>query len=103
MTDFMNPNSEKNRNERRVSVLAMEYLARQINNEDVLDRWLMGGVADGDIPANSMNVNDVDDYYIEPENYAELVGCFLRCMKAAYADGSLYCGAVVGQEKSKED
>lgn len=103
MTDFLNPDSEKNKNARRKAVLAMEYLASQINDEDVLDGWLMGGVADGDIPYGSTDIDDVDDYYIEKKNFSELVGCFLRCMKRAWNSGSLYCGAVAGEEKGDRE
>ena len=35
--------------ERIKMIKAMEYIARQINDEDVLGRWLVCGVADGDI------------------------------------------------------
>ena len=35
--------------ERTRMVKAMEYICRQINDEDVFNGWLMGGVADGDI------------------------------------------------------
>lgn len=99
MEKLYDKNSESNQNERKKSVLAMEYLARQINDEDVFENWLSVGVADGDIPYGSTDVNDVDDYYIEPDNYKELVGVFLRCMKNAWNSGSLYCGSVVGEDK----
>ena len=39
----------KIRNERAELVLAMEKIARCINNEDIFMGWLMAGVADGDI------------------------------------------------------
>lgn len=99
MSDMYDSNTDTNKNDRRKAILAMEYLARQINDEDVFESWLMAGVADGDIPYGSMDVNSVDDYYIEPDNFKEIVGCFLRRMIEAYESGSLYCGGVVGEEK----
>lgn len=81
--------------ERRKMVLAMEYIARQINNEDVFEGWLMNGVADGDIPYGSTDIEDVDEYYIEDKNFKELMGCFLRRMSAANKSGGLYCDNIV--------
>ena len=57
----------------------------------------MSGVADGDIPLYSTDTNDVDDYYIEDENFAELMGCFLRRMVAASKSGGLYEDNVVSK------
>lgn len=81
--------------ERRKMVLAMEYIARQINNEDVFEGWLMNGVADGDIPYGSIDVEDVDEYYIEDNHFKELMGCFLRRMSAANKSEGLYCDNIV--------
>ena len=39
---------KKNMEERAKMVEAMEYIARQVNNEDIFMRWLRSGVADGD-------------------------------------------------------
>lgn len=88
---------------RRKMVLAMEYIARQINDEDVLEGWLMGGVADGDIPYASIDVDDVDDYYIEDGNFKDLMSCFLRRMVGAWKSGGLYCDGVVSQDKAEYD
>ena len=38
-----------NRLERAKMVKAMEFIARQINDENVFEGWLMEGVADEDI------------------------------------------------------
>lgn len=81
--------------DRKKAVLAMEFLARQINDEAVFEGWLMTGVADGDIEYGSVDLDQVDDYYTEPENFAELMDCFLRRMSAARKSGGLYCGGVV--------
>jgi len=86
---------DKNQIDRAKAILAMEFLARQINNEDVLMSWLIGGVADEDIPYGSLDIDDVDEWYIEPDNFADLVLCFMRQMKQAYEHGGLYCGKVL--------
>lgn len=86
---------------RRKMVLAMEFIARQINDEDVFEGWLMGGVADGDIEYGSFNINEVDDYYLEDDNFRDLMDCFLRRMKRAYESGGLYCDNIVTKEGEK--
>ena len=87
--------------ERKKMVLAMEYIARQINNEEVFEGWLMSGVADGDIEYGDMDIaNIVDgDYYIEDDNFKDLMSCFLIMMKEAWRSGGLYCGGVVSKDK----
>lgn len=83
---------------RKKVVLAMEMLAREINNEDFIDSWLMCGVADGDIPGFSIDIADVDDYYVEDDEvFAELMGTFLRVMSYAKKDGGLYVDNVASK------
>lgn len=79
-------------------VLAMEFIARQINDEDVFDGWLMNGVEDGDIDYGSFNVDEVDEWYIEDENFRDLMDCFLRKMAAAKDSGGLYCDQIATKE-----
>lgn len=87
--------------ERAKMVLAMEYIARQVNDEDVFESWLMCGVADGDIKYGSIDTADVEDYYLEDRNFKDLMTVFLRMMKNAWNSGGLYTDGIVS--KSKED
>lgn len=84
---------------RKKTVVAMEFLARCINDENVIDGWLMNGVADGDIPFSSLNPDDVDECYIEDDNFQELLSCFLRRMSAAYESGGLWVDHIVSDTK----
>lgn len=84
-----------NKIERAKMILAMEFIARQINDEDVLDRWLMCGVADGEINYGSIDVADVDEYYLKDDTFEDIMSCFLRCMNGAYNSGGLYCDDIV--------
>lgn len=89
--------------EKLLMVKAMEFICRHINNEEVLEGWLMNGVADGDIEYGDFSIDNFDEdeavYYIEDDqNFAELMGCFLRRMSAAKKDGGLYCGNIVSSE-----
>lgn len=86
--------------ERCKMVVAMEYIARQINDEDVFEGWLMNGVADGDIKYGNLDTTVVDDYYIEDDNFKDLMSCFLRRMVGAWNSGGLYCGDIVSYDKT---
>lgn len=80
------------KNVRKQMVLAMERLIRSIDNEELIQGWLMCGVPDGDI--QRYEEDEVDEYFTEDKNYAELMGLFLRIMKRAEKDGGLYSDGV---------
>ena len=91
-----------NKIERIKMIKAMEFIMRNVNNEDILEPWLMCGVADGDIKYGDLSVNKDDeedlDYYIEDDEFAEQMGRFLRLMSFARKDGGLYCDDIVSKE-----
>lgn len=87
--------------ERKAVVLAMEILARNINDEEVFESWLSCGVADGDVNYEHavIAVGDVaeemiDEWYIEDDNFRDLMDTFLRCMRRATKSGGLYCDKI---------
>ena len=80
---------------RRNVVLSMERLVRAVNNEELIDSWLMCGVPDGDI--QNYTPDEVDDYFLEDNNFAELMGLFLRIMSEAKNEGGLYADGVVSK------
>lgn len=88
--------------ERIAFVKAMEFVVRQINDEDVFMPWLSVGVADGDIPYESIvdQVTEEEienlDYWVEDDNFRDLIECFLRRMKEAIRSGGLYCDRICG-------
>jgi hypothetical protein len=84
-----------NLHERANVVRAMDTLARAINNENILPRWLLVGVADGDVDGNE---TDEDlDFYCEDDTFAEIMGLFLQIMSAANKDGGLYVDGIVSE------
>lgn len=85
--------------ERTKMVKAMEFIARQINDEVVFEGWLMNGVADGDIEYGDLTVGEDEDlsYYLDDDNFAYLMTCFLRRMAAARKSGGLYCDKVLSK------
>lgn len=76
-------------------VRAMEFIARQVNDEEVFESWLMNGVADSDIDGKE---TDEDlSYYCEDGNFADLMEQFLDLMKNAKKSGGLYCDRVISR------
>lgn len=94
-----------NKIERMKMVKAMEFIARQVNDEDVFDIWLYNGVADGDIRYGSLDIEPHDeeilDCYIENKSFVELMDTFLRLMKCADRSGGLYCDHAVTYREEK--
>lgn len=93
-----------NKIERIKMVKAMEYITRNLNDEEIFMDWLTLGVADGDIDYGDLSVNadDADpygvDYYTEDKTFADIMDLFLKLMKAACRSGGLYCDGVVSKE-----
>ena len=76
-------------------VRAMETIARCVNDEDVFYKWLLCGVADGDID-NDTTDEDLE-YYCEDKTFADLMERFLDLMTAAKRSGGLYEDRVVSK------
>lgn len=91
--------------ERIKMVKAMEFLARQVNDEEVFEEWLMMGVADGDIEYGDLTITkDLEDeealwYADDDKNFAELMETFLSVMSGAKKSGGLYCDGVVSTKE----
>jgi len=83
------------KNVRKQMVLAMERIVRSVDNEELIGGWLMCGVPDGDI--KRYEEDEVDEYFTEDKNYAELMGLFLRIMTRAEKDGGLYSDGVTSE------
>ena len=88
--------------ERTKMVKAMEYIARQINDENVFNGWLANGVADGDIDYGDLNPEDdsVEDYIEDDTCFADLMDTFLWCMARAHKTGGLYCDEDVSKAET---
>ena len=99
-----------NKYERAKMVLAMEYIARQVSDEEIFEGWLINGVADGDIPygyfgeldqftaRDLVEDNELYIYFEEDDSFAELMDLFLRLMCAAKKSGGLYCDGIISKE-----
>jgi len=93
--------SKKELIERQKMIVAMEYVARHINDEEVFDSWLMCGVPDGDIEPGNLDPTQVyEKDYMITDGFKDIMSCFLRCMCMAYEEGGLYCGGVTSDSKN---
>lgn len=75
---------------RAKAIVAMEYLIRCVNNEELIDSWLMCGVADGDIEFGNFDISQVDRYYTKDENFNEICEIFMKTMARARKDSGLF-------------
>lgn len=92
---------EVNKIERAKAVKAMEFMARNLNDEAIVNIWLTEGVADGEIDYGDLDVGEDDvenlEYYIEDEAFADLMDTFVYCMAKARKSGGLYCDGIVSK------
>lgn len=82
--------------ERAQMVRAMETIMRNLNDEDILDSWLVIGVADGDITEDT--TDEELEWYCEDKNFSELMDVFVRIMKRATKGDTravLYCDGII--------
>lgn len=85
-----------NKAERIKMVKAMEYIVRNLNDEEIFYRWLVTGVADGDIEYGDLSEeSDAVEYYTENDNFSDLMAVFLGIMARAHKSGGLYCDGIV--------
>ena len=89
-----------NKIERIKMVKAMEFIMRQLNDEDIFMSWLYNGVADGDIEYGDFNITNDDieynfDFYIQDDEFADLMYKFSRLIARSLKSGGLYCDGVV--------
>lgn len=77
-------------------IRAMETIARNINDESIFELWLALGVADGDIDEDTTD-EDLEIYYEDDDDFADIMDTFLLCMRKAHKSGGLYCDNVVSK------
>lgn len=79
-------------------VLAMERIARAVNDEEVFEYWLAYGVADGDIDDSTTPEDEILDCYCEDGTFRDLMDAFLHLMRGARKSGGLYVDNVVTEQ-----
>ena len=88
-----------NRAERIKMLKAMEFIARNVNDESVFETWLTDGMPDGAIEYGDLTVTDSDysnfEYDIQDDVFDIYMAEFLLLMKKAYKSGGLCCDGVL--------
>lgn len=84
-----------NLHERADMIRAMDKIARSINDENVLETWLVRGVIDGDIDEKTTSEELI--WYCEDAEFADVMDTFLHVMSKAYKSGGLYFDNIVSE------
>lgn len=95
-----------NKMERIKMVQAMEFIMRNLNDENHIFSWLAMGVADGDIEYGSFSTNEEDmemiEWYTKDDNFADLMDSFAYIMHEATKDGikhTFYCDGIASDAR----
>lgn len=88
-----------NRAERIKMLKAMEFIARNVNDESVFETWLTDGMPDGAIEYGDLTVTDSDydnfEYDIQDDVFDVYMAEFLLLMRKAYKSGGLCCDGIL--------
>lgn len=82
-------------------VRAMDIMVSTINDEYIIDSWLMCGVADGDIKSDTTNEEIEDMGYTNDKTFSELMTLFLKLMRRA-GKGGLFCDGIISGVRKEE-
>ena len=85
---------------RQAVVKAMDIMVRTINDESIMDSWLMCGVADGDIKIDTP-IEEVEEYYCTDAELGDLMTRFLKLMDRASKNGLYVDGVLSGCKEIK--
>ena len=83
-------------NEKVKMIRAMETIARNLNDEELVQYWLMLGVSDGDITDDTTD-EEIDDMY-DDHDLKEFMNVFFKLMKYATegeCSGTFYCNGFI--------
>ena len=77
-----------NREQAFINIYSMNNIIRSLNDEELMESWLMNGVPDGSETLE--DIKDVYDIYDDDElmkEYEELTHLFARIVRSAVKDG----------------
>ena len=83
---------------RKSLVLSMDRIIRSINCEIYIEQWLMSGVPDGEF-YNDSTIDDVDDFYIQDDEFKVLMDVFSKLVDKAIRNGGFYCDGITSKQK----
>ena len=72
--------------ERAELVRAMEKVCRHINDEDIIEGWLMTGVADGSVDDDTPWEDIYSEYCEDDRTFKDIMASFCRTMRRMVLD-----------------
>ena len=89
-------------------VKAMEFIARQLNDEYIYESWAIFGVGDGDIDYADLSCDEEAEsedfkYYIKDKEFSDLMELFVHLMARAKKSGGLYCDGIVSDREYPDE
>lgn len=90
---------DRNLMKRARLVKAMDIMIGAVNNEDLMEPWLMCGVADGDIQGDTTPEEIIEMGYCEDQTFQDLMTLFSKIMYRASGNGGLYCDGLVSETR----
>lgn len=89
-------------------VKAMEFIARQLNDEYIYESWAIFGVGDGDIDYADLSCDEEAEfkdfkYYIKDKEFSDLMDLFVHLMARAKKSGGLFCDGIVSDRDYPEE
>lgn len=89
-------------------VKAMEFIARQLNDEYIYESWAVFGVGEDDIEYADLSCDEETEsedfkYYIKDKEFSDLMELFIHLMARAKKSGGLYCDGVVSDREYPDE
>lgn len=89
-------------------VKAMEFIARQLNDEYIYESWAVFGVGEDDIEYADLSCDEEAEfedfkYYIKDKEFSDLMELFVHLMARAKKSGGLYCDGIVSDREYPDE
>ena len=89
-------------------VKAMEFIARQLNDEYIYESWSVFGVGQDDIEYADLSCDEEAEYedlkyYLKDKEFSDLMDLFVHLMARAKKSGGLFCDGIVSDRDYPEE
>ena len=89
-------------------VKAMEFIARQLNDEYIYESWAVFGVGEDEIEYADLSCDEEagsEDfkYYIKDKEFSDLMELFVHLMARAKKSGGLYCDGICSDREYPDE
>lgn len=89
-------------------VKAMEFIARQLNDEYIYESWAVFGVGEDEIEYADLSCDEEAEsedfkYYIKDKEFSDLMELFVHLMARAKKSGGLYCDGICSDREYPDE